>query len=59
MVGLSRILSRDLKTGHSLPGLWITGSKILEISGRTLHCLEDIPRVPLHVSLPDGYMTTL
>ena len=33
--------------GHSLPGLWITaGSKILEISGRTLHCLEDIPRVP-------------
>ena len=40
-------LSRDLKTSHSLPGLWITaGSKILEISGRALHCLEDIPRVP-------------
>ena len=40
-------LTRDLKTSHSLPGLWITaGSKLLEISGRTLHCLEDIPRVP-------------
>ena len=40
-------LTRDLKTSHSLPGLWIAaGSKILEISGRTLHCLEDIPRVP-------------
>ena len=39
-------LTRDLETSHSLPGLWITaGSKILEISGRTLHCLEDIPRV--------------
>ena len=40
-------LNKDLKTSHSLPGLWITvGSKILEISGRTMHCPQDIPQVP-------------
>ena len=40
-------LTKDLKTSHSLPGLWITaGSKILEISGRTLHCPQDVPQVP-------------
>ena len=40
-------LNKDLKTSHSLPGLWITvGSKILEISGRSTHCPQDIPRVP-------------
>ena len=39
-------LNKDLKTSHSLPGLWITvGSKILEISGRTMRCPQDIPRV--------------
>ena len=37
-------LTKDLKTSHSLPGLWITaGSKILEISGRTLHCPQEVP----------------
>ena len=40
-------LNKDLKTSLSLPGLWITvGSKILEISGRTMHCPQDIPQVP-------------
>ena len=41
MVNLSSILDKkNLKTSHSLPGLWIiAGSKILEISGRTLHCV--------------------
>ena len=40
-------LNKDLKTSHSLPGLWITvGSKILEISGRTTHCFQDTSRVP-------------
>ena len=40
-------LNKDLRTSHSLPGLWITvGSKILEVSGRTMHCTQDIPRVP-------------
>ena len=37
-------LNKDLKTSHSLPGLWITvGSKIL---GRAMHCPQDIPQVP-------------
>ena len=40
-------LNKDLRTSHSLPGLWITvGSKILEVSGRTTHCPQDILRVP-------------
>ena len=38
-------LNNDLRTGSSLPSLWISaGSKILEIAGSTVHCLEDIPR---------------
>ena len=37
-------LTKDLKTSHSLPGLWITvGSKIL---GRAMHCPEDVSQVP-------------
>ena len=35
-------LTKDLKTSHSLT----VGSKILEISGRTMHCPQDIPQVP-------------
>ena len=40
-------LNKGLKTSHSLPSLWIAaGCKILEISGRAIHCPQDIPRVP-------------
>ena len=46
-VSLRASLNKDLKTNHSLPGLWSTvGSKILEILGRTMHCPQDIPQVP-------------
>ena len=61
-------LNKDLKTCcSSLPSLWISaGSKILEIAGRTVRCLEDIPRIPgtskptwFRIADPNNPFTTL
>ena len=47
LLGNRRVPCKTLEQCIGLPGLWITaGSNILEISGRALHCPQDIQRVP-------------
>ena len=60
-------LNKDLKMSIGLPSLWLSaGSKILEVAGSAVHCLDDIPRIPstskptwVRIADPNNPFTTL